>query len=293
MHDRTTLLSSPGAFIRLTNSRFEQARFRQQVRGLGRQRPGPTWRHMVTSILSASSLDSTPLPALPSKRLATPDRSHLDDLVARAQAGDDDAFSQLYWKHKKRVFAICMRMVHNFELAEDLTQETFLQLHRKVTSFRGNSLFTTWLHRMTVNIVLMRLRKHVLPVVSLDQMVPDIPEKQLERSFGKCDRTQTGVVDRVAIDRALDILAPGYRKFFLLHDVQGLEHSEIASMEGCSLGNSKSQLHKARRALRGALSAQRPRGFRARNDAPPLSGYSGTYDMEKRRELTEQLGDGV
>jgi RNA polymerase sigma factor (sigma-70 family) len=79
-------------------------------------------------------------------------------------------------------------MVRDFSLAEDLTQETFLQLHRKLTSFRGESLFTTWLHRMTVNIVLMRLRKRVLPVVSLDQMMTDIPEDYVGRGFGTCDR---------------------------------------------------------------------------------------------------------
>jgi RNA polymerase sigma-70 factor (ECF subfamily) len=214
---------------------------------------------MVTSTLPVSLLDSVPIPALRCQRLASPTKSHLDDVLVRAQAGDPDAFSQLYLQHKKRVFAICIGMVRDFSLAEDLTQETFLQLHCKLTCFRGESLFTTWLHRMTVNIVLMRLRKRVLPVVSLDQMMTDIPEEHVGRGFGTYDRTQTGVVDRVAIERAVDTLAPGYRKFFILHDVHGFEHREIASMEGCSLGNSKSQLHKARRALRGALSAQAER----------------------------------
>jgi RNA polymerase sigma-70 factor (ECF subfamily) len=214
---------------------------------------------MVTSTLPVSLLDSIPIPALRCQRLASPTKSHLDDVLVRAQAGDPDAFSQLYLQHKKRVFAICIGMVRDFSLAEDLTQETFLQLHCKLTCFRGESLFTTWLHRMTVNIVLMRLRKRVLPVVSLDQMMTDIPEEHVGRGFGTYDRTQTGVVDRVAIERAVDTLAPGYRKFFILHDVHGFEHREIASMEGCSLGNSKSQLHKARRALRGALSAQAER----------------------------------
>jgi RNA polymerase sigma-70 factor (ECF subfamily) len=196
------------------------------------------------------------LPAVPGQRLASPTRSHSDDVLARALAGDPDAFSELYLLHKKRVFSVCLRIVRDFSLAEDLTQETFLQLHRKLSSFRGESLFTTWLHRMTVNIVLMSLRKGVLPVVSLDQMMTGIPEGQSGIGFAACDRTQTGVVDRVTIERALDTLAPGYRRFFLLHDVQGLGHREIASMEGCSQGTSKSQLHKARRALRSALSAQ-------------------------------------
>jgi RNA polymerase sigma-70 factor, ECF subfamily len=212
---------------------------------------------MVTSILPVSLPDSTRIPALPSKRLAAPDKIHLDNLLAQAQTGDPDAFSQLYWKLRTRVFSICMRMVHNFELAEDLTQETFLQLHRKITSFRGDSLFTTWLHRMTVNIVLMRLRKRGLPVVSLDHMMTSVTsEEKIEWDFGTCDLAQVGVVDRLAIDRALANLPPGYRNIYVLHDVQGFQHKEIASMQGCTLGNSKSQLHRARLALRDALSAQ-------------------------------------
>ena len=211
---------------------------------------------MVTSTLPVSLCESTDVRHSQSKASAIPSRCHADAVLALAQTGDPDAFSELYSQHRKRVFAICLRMVRDFWLAEDLAQETFLQLHRKITTFRGDSAFTTWLHRMTVNIVLMRLRKHVLPVVSLDQMMTDISVEHVGHGFGTCDRTQTGVVNRVAIERAMGTLAPGYRKFFLLHDVQGLEHSEIASMEGCSLGNSKSQLHKARRALRGALSAQ-------------------------------------
>jgi RNA polymerase sigma-70 factor, ECF subfamily len=214
---------------------------------------------MATSTLPVSLFDSTQIPAPRPQRLASPAKFNLDDVLARAQAGDTDAFSQLYLQHKKRVFAICVRMVRDFSMAEDLTQETFLQLHRKLASFRGESLFTTWLHRMTVNIVLMRLRKRVLPVVSLDQMVTEIPETFSGRSFGAYDRTQTGVVDRVTIERALGTLPPGYRKVFLLHDVHGLEHREIASMEGCSLGNSKSQLHRARRALRSVLSLRATR----------------------------------
>lgn len=213
---------------------------------------------MVTSTLPASLFESTSLTAVPSESLASPSIPNLDDVLLRAQRGDPDAFSQLYRLHNKRVFATCMRMVHDFALAEDLTQETFLQLYRKIASFRGESLFTSWLHRMTVNIVLMRLRKRDLPLVSLDQIMTDIPEEH-GRRLGVCDRTQAGVVDRMAIERALNTLPPGYKKFFVLHDVHGLQHREIASMESCSLGNSKSQLHKARRALRSAISEKAPR----------------------------------
>jgi RNA polymerase sigma-70 factor (ECF subfamily) len=210
---------------------------------------------MVTSTVPVSMFDSTPIPALWRQCRVSPAKSHLDDVLARAQAGDTSAFSELYLLHKKRVFTICMRMVRDFSLAEDLTQETFLQLHRKLASFRGESQFTTWLHRMTVNIVLMGLRKGVLPVVSFDQMMTDIPETHVGRFLGTYDRTQAGVVDRVTLERAINNLAPGYRRFFLLHDVHGLGHREIASMEGCSQGTSKSQVHKARRALRRALKA--------------------------------------
>ncbi len=209
---------------------------------------------MATSTLPAGLLDSTRAPGSQSKRPASSTKSHAAAILARAQTGDSDAFSELYSQHRTRVFAICMRMVHEFSLAEDLTQETFLQLHRKLTSFRGDSLFTTWLHRMTVNIVLMRLRKRVPAVVSLECVMAEAPGEHAMPRVGTCDRTQAGTVDRVAIERAVASLSPGYRTIYILHDVQGFRPREIASMEGCSLGNSKSQLHKARRALRDALS---------------------------------------
>lgn len=210
---------------------------------------------MATTTFPNALLDSACIQDLECERRATPAKHSAGDILTRAQAGDPDAFSELYLRHKKRVFSICMRMVHDSSLAEDLTQEAFIQLHRKLATFRGDSAFTTWLHRMTVNIALMHLRKPVLPVVSLDHLMTAIPEEHVGRNFGTCDRRQTGVVDRVAIDRAVATLAPGYRDVFLLHDVHGFEHSEIASMQDCTLGNSKSQLHKARRALRYALTA--------------------------------------
>ena len=204
-----------------------------------------------------SSLDPTRTLASERTGLATVAKSIHDGVLARAQVGDNDAFSELYLQHKKRVFSICLRMVHDFSQAEDLTQETFLQLHRKLASFRGDSEFTTWLHRMTVNIVLMHLRKRVLPVVSLDHLMTSLPNEHVGRGVGTRNRTQVGVVDRLAIDHAAANLAPGYRSTFLLHDIHGFQHSEIASILGCTLGNSKSQLHKARRALRRALSTHK------------------------------------
>jgi RNA polymerase sigma-70 factor (ECF subfamily) len=211
---------------------------------------------MVTSAFPVSLLNPTCIPAFECDPPRTPARRRQPDVVGLAQAGDEDAFSELYALHKKRVLSICMRMVHDFSLAEDLAQEAFLQLHRKLSSFRGDSAFTTWLHRLTVNVVLMHMRKRALPVVSLDQLMTTIPEERTGRDFGARDMVQAGVVDRLALDRAVAVLAPGYRCFYLLHDVEGFAHWEIAAMQRCSLGNSKSQLHKARRALRGALTAQ-------------------------------------
>jgi hypothetical protein len=143
---------------------------------------------MVAPAFPISLLDLNRVGISESGRFATSTESSADDVLVRAQAGDPDAFSTLYFRHKKRVLSICMRMVHDFPLAEDLAQETFLQLHRKIASFRGDSAFTTWLHRMTVNLVLMHVRKRVLPVVSLDQMMTDVPEEHVGRSFGTCDR---------------------------------------------------------------------------------------------------------
>jgi len=178
------------------------------------------------------------------------------DAVSRAQVGDEDAFSELYVQNKKHVFSICLRMVRDFALAEDLTQDTFLQVHRKLALFRGDSVFSTWLHRLAVNTVLMHLRKRALAVVSLDHLMESVPEERAGRSFGTRDLTQAGVIDRLAIESAIETMAPGYRNVFLLHDIHGFDHGEIASMLDCTCGNTKSQLHKARRALRGALTPE-------------------------------------
>jgi RNA polymerase sigma-70 factor (ECF subfamily) len=210
---------------------------------------------MVASSLPLSLLESRDASSSKRKSFTTPAQLTDDDVLARARAGDEDAFSKLYRQHKKRVFCICMNMVHNFAQAEDLMQETFLQVHRKLATFRAESAFTTWLHRITVNIVLMHLRKRVLPVVSLDEMATNVPGEHFGHVVGARDAAQVGVTDRVAIDRAAQNLAPGYRSIFLLHDVEGFQHSEIAVMLDCSPGCSKSQLHKARRVLRSALSS--------------------------------------
>lgn len=176
------------------------------------------------------------------------------EAIRLAQAGDAAAFEHLYGLHSRRVYALCLRMVGNPSDAEDLMQEAFLQLFRKIGTFRGESAFSTWLHRMTVNVVLMRLRKKTLPAASLEETTePDEETGGPRKDIGAPDLRLSGAVDRVNLERSIEKLPPGYRTVFVLHDVQGFEHNEIAGIMGCSVGNSKSQLHKARTRLRELL----------------------------------------
>jgi len=170
-------------------------------------------------------------------------------LIARAQGGDEAAFAALYEAHKRRVYSLCLRMVSDPTEAEDLSQEAFLQVFRKLSTFRGESAFSTWLHRLVVNVVLMHLRKKGLQQVSLDD-VDSSQEEPVKREYGDDDRRLMGSVDRINLDRAIAELPPGYRAVFVLHDVEGYEHNEIAQIMSYSVGNSKSQLHKARLKLR-------------------------------------------
>ena len=185
------------------------------------------------------------------------------EALGRAQAGDHRAFAQLYSLHKRRIYSLCLRMVGNIAEAEDLTQEAFLQLHRKIATFRGDSAFSTWLHRLAVNVVLMHLRKKGLSLTSLDEAMDPAAEDRPGRDFGARDLTLSGAIDRMTLSRAIDDLPAGYRLIFVLHDIEGYEHNEIAQMLDCSIGNSKSQLHKARLKLRDALrSSSRQEGRR-------------------------------
>lgn len=179
------------------------------------------------------------------------------EAIDRAKQGDGDAFKVLYDLHKRRVYSLCLRMTGNTASAEDLTQEAFLQLFRKIATFRGESAFSTWLHRMAVNVVLMQLRRKNLPIVPLDEATEGDEETSVRKEPGAPDERLTGAVDRLQLQRAVDELPPGYRTIFVLHDVEGYEHNEIAEIVGCSIGNSKSQLHKARLKMRELLRMNR------------------------------------
>jgi RNA polymerase sigma-70 factor (ECF subfamily) len=178
--------------------------------------------------------------------------------IERAKHGDGEAFQVLYDMHKRRVYSLCLRMTANTAEAEDLAQEAFLQLYRKIATFRGESAFSTWLHRLSVNVVLMHLRKKGLPVVSLEETTQGGTEEDTpKKDFGAEDVALAGSIDRLQLQKAVESLPPGYRTIFVLHDVEGYEHNEIATIVGCSIGNSKSQLHKARMKLRDLLKMNR------------------------------------
>jgi RNA polymerase sigma-70 factor (ECF subfamily) len=181
------------------------------------------------------------------------------ELISRAQRGDEAAFASIYEAHKRTVYALCLRMTRSSALAEDLTQDAFLQVFRKIATFRGESAFSTWLHRLVVNLVLMRLRRKAINEVSLDhpEMINDQPAK---RDYGVEDLRLAGSIDRIGLERAMSQLPPGYRAVVFLHDVEGYEHSEIARMKCTSAGNSKSQLHKARLKLRKLLRLDQRKG---------------------------------
>lgn len=186
---------------------------------------------------------------VPTAQSSAPDQK---DLIRRAQGGDQQAFAEIYRLYRRRVFSLCLRMVHKPEDAEDLTQEAFLQLFRKLHTFRGDSAFSTWLHRVVVNVVLMSLRKKSSRETSIEELGPeesDNPPAVLRCHDGRLEHS----LDRVALERAQHHLPPGYRLAFALHDVLGYEHAETAEILGCSAGNCKSQLHKARMKLRKIL----------------------------------------
>jgi len=193
-----------------------------------------------------------------SRETVSPQRFDSDrDSVRRAQQGDADAFASIFHAHKARIYSVCLRMTNNTAEAEDLTQDAFMQVFRKLSTFRGDSALSTWLYRIAVNTVLMSFRKKALRQISLDEPCNQ-NTKLPAREYGRSDDRLTGSIDRIALDRAIQELPDGYRTIFLLHEVEGFEHQEIARFLDCSVGNSKSQLHKAKLRIRELLRRARP-----------------------------------
>lgn len=179
-----------------------------------------------------------------------------NESIRLAQEGDSDGFERLYQLHSRRVYCLCLHMVKNPTEAEDLTQSAFLQAFRKINTFRADSRFSTWLHRLTVNIVLMHFRKSKHAELSLEETLQSNDESTKPESGGP-DLNLNGVIDRVNLEKAIGQLPSGYKQMLILHDIEGYQHNEIAQILGCSIGNCKSQLHKARQRLRELL----PRRF--------------------------------
>lgn len=206
---------------------------------------------MATCVISAAATDLIPAEknAEPKAKRDTSERS----LVQRAQKGDEHAFAALFEMHKKRVYSVCLLMTKDTAEAEDLTQEAFLQVFRTIGTFRGEAAFSTWLYRIAVNTVLMKLRRRkAKPTLSLSEPIsPDSPS--LSHDIGMKDTRLTGTIDRIALLRAIDELPEGCRKIFALHEIEGYQHYEIAKLLHCSIGNSKSQLHKAKLKMRELL----------------------------------------
>jgi len=175
-----------------------------------------------------------------------------DPNVRLAAAGDMAAFEEIYRTYNRRVYSHCLRMTRNVAEAEDLTQEVFIQLFRKLKTFRGESLFTTWLHRLTVNAVLMHFRK---TAVRLDRMTEEYEDAV--NDFVSARISGASIIDKISLNEALRQLAPGYRAVFILHDLEGYEHQQISEILKCAVGTSKSQLHKARMKLRRLLSPKK------------------------------------
>jgi RNA polymerase sigma-70 factor, ECF subfamily len=166
-------------------------------------------------------------------------------------ARDSTGFESLYKLHSHRVYKTCLRMVKDPARAEDLAQDTFVLLLRKLHTFRGEAAFSSWLHRLTTNVVLMSFRQKTPLWTSLENDTTDGQEPRYE--IGGPDLHLSGLVDRLNLEAAIDLLPNGCRAAFILHDVEGYRHQDIARILGYSIGNSKCQLYRARKRLRELL----------------------------------------
>ena len=186
-------------------------------------------------------------PALPSKPSETVRSADLE-LAKRCRGGDAAAFEQLYREHAGRLFNLAVRMAGSTDAAEDLLQEIFLLAHRKLAGFRGESSLGTWLYRLAMNQCLDFLRGRQS---KMGRVTDSFDDDEAEEPVTPMTMS---AVARIDLERAIDQLPPGCRAAFLLHDVEGFEHREVADILGVSEGTSKSQVHKARMKLRVTLS---------------------------------------
>jgi RNA polymerase sigma-70 factor (ECF subfamily) len=173
-------------------------------------------------------------------------------LIASAKEGSEQAFAALFNMHKRRVYTLCLHMSKDTAKAEDLTQDAFMRVFRKLHTFRGEAKFSTWLYRIALNTVLANFRKGKSEALSVDTEIR-VDSTFVRPEVGRSDAQLLGVIDRITLLRAIEELPPGCRTIFILHDVEGYEHHEVADLLECSVGNSKAQLHKARRKIRSWL----------------------------------------
>lgn len=194
--------------------------------------------------------------------------------IRLAQRGDAGAFERLYRLHSARVYALCVRMLRDSDAAEDSTQEVFLTVFRKIHGFRGDSAFSTWLHRVAMNTVLMRLRLKRPVKVPLESAEADQTPGMTRAELGAADPRLEGYVNRVTLEKAIAQLPPRCKLMFVLYDIHGYAHREIAKIAGCSIGNAKCQLHKARVRLRQLL-------LQDKNGASETCSLSGRTDPQR------------
>ena len=213
--------------------------------------------------MATCAISATDANVIPTTSVKGRDDSQIN-LVKRAQAGDEHAFATLFQQHKNRVYSVCLLMTKDVAEAEDLTQEAFLQVFRTVGSFRGDAAFSTWLYRVAVNTVLMKLRRRkVSPTVSLDEPVnPESPS--LHRDYGKSDPELTGVVDRIALRRALLELPEGTAaRSSRCMKLKAISTTRLRNCSTAPLATPNRKLHKAKLKMR-ALYFQKRRSAGAR-----------------------------
>jgi len=169
-----------------------------------------------------------------------------DEIIRRAQSGDAGAFDRLYDEHVGRIHALCLRMSGDRVEAERLTQDVFVRVWQQLPSFRGESAFSSWLHRLAINVVLQDRRsdeRRTVRIESVDDLTT-VRENRTERADHEL---------RLDLERAIAALPYGARVVLVLHDIEGYRHEEIAELCGIAVGTAKAQLHRARRLLRESL----------------------------------------